>query len=132
MSAGQAGAASGTIRIDRLLVYLRFARTRSAAKAMIESRALRRNRKPVLRASENAHIGDVLTVAVGQEVRVIELVSVPDRRASPAVARSHYREVGPVHLDPADQIAIAASRCAAGTGHADYLDPQDPIVKEPQ
>ncbi len=132
--------APGAIRIDRLLVYLRFARTRSTARAMIESRALRRNRKHVLRPSENAHIGDVLTVVVGQEVRVIELVTLPDRRASPAVARSHYRVVGPVqpggerhdHLDPAEQFAIAATPCAAATRPTDPLDPQDLIVKEPQ
>jgi ribosome-associated heat shock protein Hsp15 len=52
MSARSEGTGVGeSIRIDRLLVYLRFARTRSAAQALIESHALRRNRKPVLRVS---------------------------------------------------------------------------------
>lgn len=84
-----------TIRIDRLLVYLRFARTRSAARAIIEGRALRLNRKHVQRVSEGVAIGDVLTVMVGAEVRVVELLSLPERRASPARAKSHYRELDP-------------------------------------
>ncbi|QUL39473.1 RNA-binding S4 domain-containing protein [Erythrobacter sp. JK5] len=81
------------MRIDRLLVYLRFARTRSIARAMIATRTLRCNRKHVLRPSENVGIGDVLTLMIGNEIRIIEVVSLPDRRASPALAKSHYREV---------------------------------------
>lgn len=109
----------GSIRIDRLLVYLRFARTRSAAQALIETRALRRNRIHVLRGAEPARIGDVLTLAVGSSVKVIQLVSLPDRRGSPAEARSHYREVdvfGEVDGDSLDrkgQMTIAASPLTA-------------------
>jgi len=84
-----------TMRIDRLLVYLRFARTRSAARDMIEGRALRCNRKHVHRVSEMIAIGDVLTMMVANEVRVIEVLSLPERRASPALAKCHYRELDP-------------------------------------
>ena len=92
-ASGEAAAAGGSIRIDRLLVYLRFARTRSAALNLIETHALRCNRKHVLRGSEAVRIGDVLTLALGEGVRVVELISLPTRRGSPAEARSHYREV---------------------------------------
>ncbi|MGB3472951.1 MAG: S4 domain-containing protein [Erythrobacter sp.] len=80
------------MRLDRLLVYLRFARTRSIARAMIESRALRRNRKHVRRPSENVAIGDVLTLCIGDDIRVVEVLSLPNRRASPALAKSFYKE----------------------------------------
>ena len=102
-------AAAGAIRIDRLLVYLRFARTRSAADALIAARAVRRNRQHVLRGSEGVRCGDVLTLAVGGGVRVIELVTLPARRGSPAEARSHYREVDGDSLDRKGQMTIAAS-----------------------
>jgi ribosome-associated heat shock protein Hsp15 len=82
-----------SIRLDRLLVYLRFARTRSAARALIESGFLRRNRKHVTRVSDSVCVGDVLTLPIGNDVRVIEVLSLPDRRASPALAKSHYREL---------------------------------------
>ena len=84
-----------TIRLDRLLVYLRFARTRSVARSMIESHSLRRNTKRVTRSSENVAVGDVLTLIVGNDVRVVEVLSLPERRASPALAKSHYRELDP-------------------------------------
>jgi ribosome-associated heat shock protein Hsp15 len=116
------GRTRASLRIDRLLVYLRFARTRSAALALIETRALRRNRKHVLRGSEQARIGDVLTLAVGGGVRVIELLALPDRRGPPAAARSHYREVDEDRLDPDAQITIAASPFGASRPPDDSED----------
>jgi ribosome-associated heat shock protein Hsp15 len=81
------------MRIDRLLVYLRFARTRSVACKLIEGHTLRLNRKHVQRGNENIGIGDVLTIMLGNEVRLVEVVSLPERRASPGLAKSHYREL---------------------------------------
>jgi ribosome-associated heat shock protein Hsp15 len=115
MTAGDAAETAGeSLRIDRLLVYLRLARTRSAAAAVIAAHGLRRNRKHVLRGSEQARVGDVLTLAIGGNVRVIELLSLPERRGPPAEARSHYREVDADGLDPKGQMTIAASPLAAG------------------
>ena len=115
MSAAAETGTPGSIRIDRLLVYLRLARTRSAAQALIEAHALRRNRKHVLRGSEQARIGDVLTLALGSHVRVIELTALPNRRGPPAEARSYYREVDGDSLDRKGQMTIAASPLATGT-----------------
>jgi len=84
-----------TMRLDRLLVYLRLARTRSGAIRLIATGTLRRNRIRVQRASERIGIGDVLTLQSGSQVRVIEVLSLPERRASPAMARSHYRDLDP-------------------------------------
>lgn len=103
-----------SIRIDRLLVYLRFARTRSAASALIAAHALRRNRVPVRRGSEPARVGDVLTLALGGRVRVIELIALPARRGSAAEALAHYREVDGAGLDPTSQMPIAAAPPAPG------------------
>ncbi len=114
MTGGAAVPASGSLRVDRLLVCLRFARTRSAALALIEGHAVRRNRQHVLRGSEPVRIGDVLTIALGQSIRVIEVIALPDRRGSPEAARSHYREVDGSGLDPKGQMTIAASPHARG------------------
>lgn len=81
------------LRIDRLLVYLRFARTRAAARASIEGRSLRLNRKHVRRVSEAVGIGDVLTLMIGNEIRVIEVLSLPERRGSPIETKPHYRDL---------------------------------------
>lgn len=111
-----------SIRIDRLLVYLRLARTRSAALGLIETHALRCNRKHVLRGAEPVRIGDVLTLALGGEIRVIELIALPKRRGPPAEARSHYREVDADGLDRKGQMTISASSLTADTPPDDPED----------
>jgi ribosome-associated heat shock protein Hsp15 len=122
-----AGGGAEQLRIDRLLVYLRFARTRSAADALIDARAVRRNRQHVLRGAEGVRIGDVLTIAVGSSVRVIQLLALPTRRGSPAEALSHYREVGVFSevdgagLDPKGQNTIGGSPVSGATPD----DPED-------
>ncbi|MEP2735252.1 MAG: S4 domain-containing protein [Erythrobacter sp.] len=94
------------MRLDRLLVYLRFARTRSKACTLIEDGKMRINGHHVKRPSEEAKTGDVLTFAWGKrphtQVRIIELLEMPTRRGPPAIARSHYRE-----LDRRGENAIA-------------------------
>jgi ribosome-associated heat shock protein Hsp15 len=81
------------MRIDRLLVYLRFARTRSRACAIIEAGHARKNGQHVRRISEEVAPGDVLTLPLGEAVRVIEVLQLPERRGPPGFARSHYREL---------------------------------------
>lgn len=93
----------GGMRLDRLLVYLRFARTRSKAAAMIEAGHMRLNGVRVKRASEEAGPGDILTFPWGGNVRIVEILALPERRGPPGMARSHYRE-----LDRAGESAIAA------------------------
>jgi len=115
------GSGTASLRIDRLLVYLRFARTRSAADALIAARAVRRNRQHVARGAEGVRIGDVLTLAVGGRVRVIELLALPTRRGGPAEALAHYREVDGAALDPQGQNAIGASP-VPGAGPGDPSD----------
>lgn len=84
---------SEAMRLDRLLVYLRFARTRSRARAMIEEGHMRLNGAHVQRASTEVRPGAVLTFAEGTKVRIIEVLELPERRGSPGMARSQYREL---------------------------------------
>jgi len=81
------------MRIDRVLVYLRFARTRSRAREIIEAGHARKNAQHVRRISEEVAPGDVLTLPVGNAVRIIEVLELPERRGPPGFARSHYREL---------------------------------------
>ncbi len=89
-------------RLDRWLVYCRFARTRSRAATLIEEGHIRCNGAHVRKSRECVHPGDVLTIPLGKQVRIIEVLSLPQRRGPPVQARSHYRE-----LDRGGDIAIA-------------------------
>lgn len=96
------------MRIDKLLWYLRLARTRDVARAMAEGGHLRLNGRRVDRAHQKIAPGDVLTlVPFGTQsgtVRVIEVLTLPQRRGPAPEAQSCYRV-----LDGAPAIPIAAS-----------------------
>ncbi|MCB2066167.1 MAG: RNA-binding S4 domain-containing protein [Erythrobacter sp.] len=90
------------MRLDLLLVRLRFARSRAIAQRWVAEGHIRRNSVRVTAASQAVAAGDVLTLPTSHGVRVIAVDALPERRGPPAEARSHYRE-----LDAPGMIAIA-------------------------
>ena len=83
------------MRIDRLLCTLRFARTRSAAQKLVDQGYIRRNGERVLRGSLDVRVGDVLTIPLGNQVRLVEVLVLPERRGPPREAQACYRELDP-------------------------------------
>ena len=83
------------MRIDRLLCYLRFVKTRSQAQQLIERGHVRCNRRRVERTSHDVSVGDVLTFPLGKTVRIARILALPDRRGPTAEAQSCYRVLDP-------------------------------------
>ena len=92
------------MRIDKLLWFLRFAKSRSIAQVMAEAGHIRLNGRRVDRAHQKIGAGDILTIPHGRGVSVIELLAVPLRRGPAPEAQSCYRV-----LDEARKIPIAAA-----------------------
>lgn len=92
------------MRIDKLLWFLRLTKTRPHAQALAESGHLRINGKRVDRAHQKVGCGDVLTLPTAQGARVIEILSLPDRRGPAPEAQACYRVLD---ARPADPIAAA-------------------------
>ncbi|MCR2834444.1 RNA-binding S4 domain-containing protein [Parerythrobacter lacustris] len=99
------------MRIDLLLHRCRFTKTRSAAQALIAEGHLRCNGQRILRASAPVASGDILTIPVGNSVRVIELLALPDRRGPASEAATCYRV-----LDRQGESALAAEITAPDKG----------------
>jgi ribosome-associated heat shock protein Hsp15 len=87
------GEAPEILRLDKFLVFARFCKTRSVALALVESGAVRINRQPTEKAHARLHPGDVLTLALPQGVKVVEVLGLPERRGSAPVAQAFYREI---------------------------------------
>ena len=89
------------LRIDRLLCYLRFARTRTIAADWVGTGQMRCNGERILKASQAIRVGDVLTLPPrGNPTRgkaglvtLVEIVSLPERRGPPHEAQNHYRKL---------------------------------------
>ncbi|MCC6827060.1 MAG: RNA-binding S4 domain-containing protein [Novosphingobium sp.] len=92
------------MRIDKLLWFLRLARTRGLAQTVAAEGHIRLNGRRVERAHQKIAVGDILVVPLGQGVRVIELLALPERRGPATEAQSCYRV-----LDAAGSFPIAAT-----------------------
>ena len=79
------------VRIDRLLWFLRFAKTRSRAQAIAETGHVRINGRRVDKVHQKVLPGDILTLPLPGGVRIIELIEMPHRRGPPAEAQGCYR-----------------------------------------
>jgi len=99
------------MRIDKLLWYLRLARTRPVAQAMAEDGHMRINGRRIDRAHQKVAVGDVLTVPTGGGVRVMEILTLPVRRGPAPEAQACYRTLDGGPVDP---IAAASQTMPEG------------------
>lgn len=79
------------MRIDKLLFFLRFAKSRTLAQNWVESGHIRVNGRRVEKASVSITIGDVITMPVGEIVVTLRLVSMPFRRGPALEAQFCYQ-----------------------------------------
>jgi ribosome-associated heat shock protein Hsp15 len=79
------------MRVDKLLWYLRLAKTRSVAQAMAEGGHMRLNGRRIDKAHQKIAVGDVLTIPLDAHVRVIEIIALPLRRGPAVEAQACYR-----------------------------------------
>ena len=94
----------GSMRIDKLLWFLRFAKTRSVAQTMAEDGHLRLNGRRVERSHQKIVPGDVLTLPLVQGVHVVEIIVLPVRRGPASEAQACYRV-----LDAGRALPVAAA-----------------------
>jgi ribosome-associated heat shock protein Hsp15 len=80
-----------TLRIDRLLFFLRIAKSRTLAQNWAEAGHIRVNSKRIEKGSAAVSTGDIITLPKGEAVLAIELLAIPERRGPAAEAQLCYR-----------------------------------------
>lgn len=100
-----------SLRLDKLLWFLRLARTRAVAHERIATGHIRLNGRRIERSAHPIRPGDILTLPAGERVLAIEIVALPKRRGPAPEAQACYRT-----LDARPPIAIAASETAQPSG----------------
>ncbi|MEZ5817464.1 MAG: RNA-binding S4 domain-containing protein [Hyphomicrobiaceae bacterium] len=121
------GGASGgaSQRLDKWLWFARVIRTRTLAAGLISDGRVRVNRERVLKPSQTVRPGDVITVAVGAHVRVLEVVAGGTRRGPPTEAQALFRELTaakPAVAEPAPGTDDASGQREAGSGRPTKRD----------
>jgi ribosome-associated heat shock protein Hsp15 len=82
------------VRIDRFLHCIRLVKSRTLAQSVIESGYVRIDGKRVDKSSDEVRAGSVVALPLRGQVRVLRVLSLPQRRGPPAEARACYEELG--------------------------------------
>lgn len=82
------------MRIDRFLHCIRLVKSRTLAQAVIETGYVRLNGKRVEKVSEEVRVGSIIALPLHGKVRVLRILSLPERRGPAPEARTCYDELG--------------------------------------
>jgi ribosome-associated heat shock protein Hsp15 len=80
-------------RLDKWLVCARFVKHRSLAAHLIEEGKVRVNRERAQKCSYAIKPDDVLTIALGNNVKVIRVLGEADKRGPASEARQLYQDL---------------------------------------
>lgn len=80
-------------RLDKWLWCARFMKARSDCAGLVGEGAVRVNRQPTDKAHARLRIGDVLTVAIRGDVRVLRVLALAERRGPATEALTLYEEI---------------------------------------
>ena len=83
------------LRVDKWLWYARFFKTRTLAAQQVTSGHLRVNSQPVRKAGYQIKVGDILTFPKEQDIRIIEIVALGDKRRGAPEAVLLYNDLDP-------------------------------------
>lgn len=81
-------------RIDKWLFFARVVKSRSLAQKLAVSGAVRVNREKIASASRLVRPGDVLTLSMPREIRVLRILNGGERRGPASEARLLYEDLG--------------------------------------
>ena len=84
----------GQVRIDRYLHCIRLVKSRTLAQTLIETGYVRVDGKRVEKPSEDVRVGSIIALPLRDRVRVLKVLSLPERRGPAPTARLCYEELG--------------------------------------
>ncbi|WP_420011155.1 RNA-binding S4 domain-containing protein [Tateyamaria sp.] len=83
------------LRLDKWLWFARFFKTRSLSAARVAAGDVRVNGERVTKRATTVTAGDVLTFAIGDHVRIVEVVAIGNRRGPAPEAQALYTDMSP-------------------------------------
>jgi ribosome-associated heat shock protein Hsp15 len=107
-------------RLDKWLWFARILKSRTLAAQLVTDGKVRINRTRATKPSHSLRKGDVLTIAVRGNVRILRVLAPGHRRGPPPEARLLYEIVEDRRTDPAS--AAAPAKRDAGTGRPSKRD----------
>ena len=82
------------MRIDRFLHCIRLVKSRTLAQSVVETGFVRIDGRRIDKSSDDVRVGSVVALPLRGCVRILKVLSLPERRGPPAEARACYEELG--------------------------------------
>lgn len=120
-------------RLDKWLWCARFMKARSDCARLVAAGSVRINRQVTDKPHAKLRPGDVLTLPLPREVRVVRVLSLAARRGPAAEARALYEEIAPAAPGPgeSDPAAPAPGASASGAPTPGAPAPEAPAPEAP-
>ena len=99
-------------RLDKWLWCARFLRGREDCARLVAAGRLRLNRQPTDKPHAKLRVGDIVTIALNAEIRVLEVLALAERRGPAREAQMLYRIIP----DPAAACNAALHKLPCGDG----------------
>lgn len=109
--------ASDRQRIDKWLVYARIVKTRTLGQALAASGHVRLNGRKIDDPAQPVKAGDVLTIGLHGQVKVLKVLDFAERRGSYSVASELYED-----LTPPAEATLGPPAIEAGEGRPTKRD----------
>ena len=89
-----------TLRLDLYLYYIRIFKSRSLATKFISSNRLRISGKVIQRPHKLISAGDVLTMTINDNIKILKVLDIPNRRGPYSESLNFYEDITPFENIP--------------------------------
>ena len=85
-----------TLRLDIYLYYIRIFKSRSIATRFVLTNRLRISGQVTQKPHKMISIGDVLTITINDNIKVLKVLDIPNRRGPYSESLNFYEEITPI------------------------------------
>ena len=85
-----------TLRLDIYLYYIRIFKSRSIATKFVSNNRLRISGQVTQKPHKMISIGDVLTMTINDNIKVLKVLDIPNRRGPYSESLNFYEDITPI------------------------------------
>ena len=89
-----------TIRLDIYLYYIRIFKSRSIATKFVSTNRLRISGQVTQKPHKMISIGDVLTITINDNIKILKVLDIPNRRGPYSESLNFYEDITPIENMP--------------------------------
>ncbi|GIS10133.1 MAG: RNA-binding protein S4 [Alphaproteobacteria bacterium] len=89
-----------TLRLDIYLYYIRIFKSRSIATKFVSTNRLRISGQVTQKPHKMISIGDVLTITINDNIKILKVLDIPNRRGPYSESLNFYEDITPIEIIP--------------------------------